>query len=148
MSQTYIWKNYGLWFRVSLIAVLFWFIFSLSLCLVIYFAWPVNVNGLEVIIFNLLIWLFILPSIALFGIINCMPFIVSWIYSGASEKNISPHSLKKNSSPNSSHGYDQNPRRMQSYKDVSTRLSEEKEAHKEDQHSSDVHKDAHDYDDF
>lgn len=116
-----VWRNYGFWFKISLLTILFWFIFALSLSLIIYFSWPFYVKGLEAIIFRFLTWFFLLPSIGLLGFINAMPFMINWLCEDIPDvapmtptqqlnvqQGIPPAAAKK----------------LQSYKDVAAKLEE------------------------
>jgi len=87
--QNTIWQNYGFWFKVSLVAILFWVIISLTLSLVVYFAWPFYVRGFELMVFKFLTWFFILPAIGILGFINVIPFISGWLFEDVPDK--SPH---------------------------------------------------------
>lgn len=84
--QNTIWQNYGFWFKVSLIAVLFWIIISLTLSLVIYFSWPFYIRGFELMIFRFLTWFFILPAIGIMGSINTIPFIAGWLFENVPDR--------------------------------------------------------------
>ncbi len=144
-----IWQNYSFWFKLSLIMVFFWFIFSLSISLVIYFSWPYNVIGIEAIIFKFLTWFFVLPSVALLGIVNAIPFMATWLFEDI-EDDASPflpnqRVVRQGGNAVNNQNNQQPVKKTQSYKDVSSRLMEEKEPA---QKIEDLLTDIEDYDDF
>jgi hypothetical protein len=79
MKHNSIWCNETFCFRLSLICIAIWFLCSLSISLITYFAWIHQIKPFHEFAFEFSTWFFLLPAIAIFTIVNAMPTIHAWL---------------------------------------------------------------------
>lgn len=72
------WRNQIFCFRVSILFILLWLAVSSAISLIFYFALDSDESAREFII-NFSTWLFVIPSITFFGLINTIPLIIDWV---------------------------------------------------------------------
>jgi hypothetical protein len=71
------WTNSIFCFRVSVLFVLIWLAISSAICLIFYFTFG-SEDFADGSIISFSTWLFVVPAIIFFGLINTIPLIIDW----------------------------------------------------------------------
>jgi len=85
-----VWSNNVLWFRVAAIAVFVWLVISTTTSLILYFTWGQHHHELAIFVLEFSLLFFILPAVAIFGLINSIPLIAQWLSSSIPNEESEP----------------------------------------------------------
>ena len=74
-----IWNSSLFWLKLSVVAAGVWLVLVASVSLVLYFSWGTHHREELASLVEFSTLLFIIPSMALFGLINSAPLIIQWL---------------------------------------------------------------------
>jgi len=72
-------NNNSFWLKLSTVIVIAWLVLVAAVGLVLYFSWGSHHHQDLPLIVEFSTLLFIIPSLALFGLVNSVPLIIEWL---------------------------------------------------------------------